>query len=289
MSKYLPIIAACTSTAIGGLVAVYTRLLVQGYDPVSLGVVRYGIALICLLIGLLFIRDRRIERADRLPMALIGILFFSFFPIGFSVALKYTTAAQGALVFSVMPMITLVLAGLARKEKITLKKIFGSFLVFFGVALVVDIDSQGGSETYFGNLIMFCMALLGAIFNLLARPYLQKYNKFCATSWFMLWGWLGMVGFLLASNELTFYVPSSDIWLTIILLGSVGGALPIFLFNWALGHIESTRVAVSIGFNPLVAALAGIFVLSEAVSLDIFFGLAMVVFGVLAANWRSSR
>ena len=38
-----------------------------------------------------------------------------------------------------------------------------------------------------------------------------------------------------------------------------------------------------------MAALAGIFVLSEAVSLDIFFGLAMVVFGVLAANWRSSR
>ena len=32
----------------------------------------------------------------------------------------------------------------------------------------------------------------------------------------------------------------------------------------------------------MVAALAGIFVLSEAVSLDIFFGLAMVVF------WRFS-
>ena len=81
MLKYLPIIAACASTAIGGLVAVYTRLLVQEYDPVSLGVLRYGIALICLLIGVLFIRDRGIQRADRLPMALVGMLFFSFFPV----------------------------------------------------------------------------------------------------------------------------------------------------------------------------------------------------------------
>lgn len=287
MPKYLPITAACISTGIGGLVAVYTRLLVQGYDPVSLGVLRYGIALICLLTGVLFVRDRFIKRVDRVPMALIGILFFSFFPIGFSVALKYTTAAQGALVFSVMPIITIILAGLARREKITLMKLFGSFLVFFGVASVVDLDFQGKGETFFGNLIMFCMAFLGAVFNVLARPYLQKYNKLIATTWFMLWGWLGMVAVLISSSELNFYIPPPDIWLIIILLGSLGGALPIFLFNWALGNIESTKVAVSIGFNPLVAALAGIFVLSEAVNAAMFFGLAMVVFGVLAANWSS--
>ena len=101
----------------------------------------------------------------------------------------------------------------------------------------------------------------------------------------MVWGWLGMVAVLISSSTLNFYVPPPDIWLIIIMLGSLGGALPIFLFNWALGHIESTKVAVSIGFNPLVAALAGMFVLSEAVNGAIFFGLAMVVLGVLAANW----
>ena len=163
-------------------------------------------------------------------------------------------------------------------------KLFGSFLVFFGVASVVDIDSGGESETFFGNLIMFCMAFLGAVFNVLARPYLQKYNKLYATTWFMLWGWLGMVAVLISSSTLNFYAPPPDIWLIIIMLGSLGGALPIFLFNWALGHIESTKVSVSIGFNPLVAALAGMFVLSEAVNGAIFFGLAMVVLGVFAAN-----
>ena len=94
-----------------------------------------------------------------------------------------------------------------------------------------------------------------------------------------------MLVVLISSSALNFYVPPPDIWLTIILLGTLGGALPIFLFNWALGHIESTKVSVSIGFNPLVAALAGMGVLSEAVNGALFFGLAMVVLGVLAANW----
>jgi len=274
------------STSIGGLVAVYTRLIVQDFDPVSLGLLRYGIALLCLFAGMMWIQRPALSRSDRVPMALIGMLFFSVFPVGFSVALKYTTAAQGALVFSLMPVITIILAGVAKKEIITNKKICGSLLVFLGVASVVDIDFDADKETVLGNMIMFLMACLGAGFNLLARPYLKRYNKLYATTWFMFWGWLAMFVALVCSGQLEFSVPPRDIWVTIFILGSIGGALPIFLFNWALGHIESTRVSLSIGFNPLVAAIAGAVVLSEPFTVFNFLGLMLVVVGISIANWR---
>ena len=120
----------------------------------------------------------------------------------------------------------------------------------------VDPNAQSGANTTTPEIIFF---------NVVSVNTLREGNETAASikpndedGWFMLWGWLGMVAVLISSSELNFYIPPPDIWLIIILLGSFGGALPIFLFNWALGNIESTKVAVSIGFNPLVAALLGI-------------------------------
>ncbi len=289
MNPYLPILAACTSTALGGAVAVATRAIVDVVDPVQLGVIRYGIAVLCLLPGALWLGASRFRRADLLPMAVVGVMFFSVFPIGFALSLKYTTASQGALVLSLMPILNMIMAGLAKQEIITRNKVLGGLCVVLGVGLVVDLDGGVASDALRGNLIMFLMAVIGAAFNLLARPYLQRYNQLQMTAWFMTWGWIVMFITTLSTGTLALTLPPLDTWWVLFLLGSLGGAVPIFLFNWALGHIESTLVSVSLGLNPLTAAIFGVWLLSEPLTVYLVLGLALVLSGIVVANWRSRK
>ncbi len=269
--------------------AVATRAVVDTVDPVLLGVIRYGIAVLCLLAGALWMGRMKFARRHYLPMALIGIMFFSVFPIGFSLALKYTTAAQGALVLSVMPILTMLLAALFRQEVITPVKIVGAILVFSGVALVVEVGENATAGAMLGNAIMFGMAVIGAAFNLLARPYLQTYSQLQATTWFMTCGWLAMFMVTLSSGALKFTMPPVETWWVLLFIGTLGGALPIFLFNWALGHIEATLVSVCLGLNPLTAAILGVLVLSEPMTLSLALGLALVLSGIVTANYRSRK
>ncbi|MBL6690376.1 MAG: DMT family transporter [Pseudomonadales bacterium] len=147
-----------------------------------------------------------------------------------------------------------------RQEVITPVKVIGAMLVFSGVA-----------------------------FNLLARPYLQIYSPLQATAWFMACGWLAMFTVTLATGTLEFRMPSADTWWVLLFIGTLGGAVPIFLFNWALGHIEATLVSVCLGLNPLTAAVLGVVVLSEPLTLSLVLGLLLVLAGIVIANYRTKK
>ena len=289
VKSYLPILAACTSTAMGGAVAVATRAIVDVVDPVSMGVIRYGIATLCLVPVALLVGRYNFKRADLLPMAALGVMFFGIFPVGFAMSLKYTTAGQGALVLSLMPVLNMSFSALLKREIITPRKVLGAACIVAGVTMVVDLSAEQSGDAFIGNAIMFLMAILGAMFNTLARPYLQRYNQLQATSWFMLSGWLVLFAVTVATGSLSFSVPPVDTWWVLLFIGSLGGAFPIFLFNWALGHIESSLVSVALGLNPLTAAILGVWLLSEPFTWSLAAGLAFVLLGITFANWRSQK
>ncbi len=290
MSPYLPILAACASTALGGGAAVATRAIIDLVDPVTMGVIRYGIAVMCLVPAALWVGRPTFSRRDLLPMALLGIMFFGVFPVGFAFSLKYTTASQGALVLSLMPVLNMILAAVLKQEIITRRKMFGGACVVAGVAVVVDPSDSHALNATLGNSVMFGMAMIGAVFNTFARRYLQRYHQLQATAWFMVCGWSVLLAICLLFGlvELTHFPPAES-WWVLLFLGTLGGAFPIFLFNWALGHIESTLVSVAVGLNPLTAALFGVILLSEPLSAALVLGLVLVLLGITSANWRDQK
>ncbi len=251
-----------------------------------MGVIRYGIAVLCLVPVALWFGNLKFERQDYLPMSGLGVMFFAIFPVGFAYSLKYTTAGQGALVLSLMPVLNMCFSALLKREIITLKKVLGALFIVAGVAMVVDLSATQSNDAFLGNAIMFAMAVLGAMFNTLARPYLQRYEQLQATAWFMLAGWIVLMVVVVSTGQLSFTLPPVDTWWVLLLIGTLGGAVPIFLFNWALGHIESSLVSVSLGLNPLTAAILGVTLLNEPFSLSLVIGLTLVLAGITFANYR---
>ena len=102
---------AAFSSLSAGIAIVATRLIIPDTDPETIAVLRFGIGALCLTPFLIvgFIRNP-IANADWPKIVLLGILFFGLFAFLSNAALKYTTAAHGAIGLATSPIITLVLA-----------------------------------------------------------------------------------------------------------------------------------------------------------------------------------
>jgi drug/metabolite transporter (DMT)-like permease len=135
---------SCAALCAGTSVAV-TRFVVGEIDPVTVAFYRYAIAMICLLPALPFVWSKaRVPTADVVTIALLGALFFGFFPWAFSAALQYTTAARGAIGIATIPIQTLIVAAISGREPLTRRNVLSVALGFAGIVTVFGPEAFRG-------------------------------------------------------------------------------------------------------------------------------------------------
>jgi drug/metabolite transporter (DMT)-like permease len=283
--------AAMLSSALGGTAVVATRYLIGGIDPVALAFLRYGIGVLCLAAAFMARRMPPVAPRDRLAVVLLGALFFALFPILFNVALSLTTAARGALALSTMPLVTLIAGALLGVEPLTRPKLLGVGVAILGVACALSGGlAAAPAGAWRGDLVMIGTALCGALYNVLSRPCIRRYDPLAFTVQAMLVGTLllglgaGAAGSLPALAALPHVA-----WLAVLYLGVVGGAGSFFLWSYGLGHTTPTRVAVSIAVNPVVALLLGALLLGEPTPAPLLIGLVAVLAGILLTTREPRR
>ena len=285
------ILAACLATTLGGTMVVGTRLVVSQTDPFTMAIFRLGIATLCLLPGAYLTPSPPMSKRDLAGIAALGIMFFAFFSAGLGFALQSTTAARGGLIMAVIPILTIFVAHLLDYEHLSKEKILGALLSFAGVGAVVTTDVLGNkSDILKGDAIMLVMIVLAAFFNVLSRPYLQRYAQIRVIALLMGSGWLALTVCSYAAGW-TDLSPTLDRagWIGLLYIGTIAGAVPMFLYHWALGRIEAGQVAVCNAISPLSAALFGVLILSEPLSWHLAVGLVLVIGGVYLVSWRGLR
>ena len=122
---HVGVLAAVTSSAIGGVAGGATRFVIHATDPVTLGVFRFGTGFLILLPIALLLKSRWPQGRDWIAVALLGILFFFAFSVLFNLAYSYTTAARGALTLSTMPLMTMLVGAALGIERLSARKTIG--------------------------------------------------------------------------------------------------------------------------------------------------------------------
>jgi drug/metabolite transporter (DMT)-like permease len=280
------VLAAMLSSLLGGSAVATTRLVIGAIDPLTLAALRYGIGVACLAALVRLARLRAIAPADRWRVALLGVLFFAIFPVLFNAALAYTTAARGALALATLPLLTMVVARLAGAEPLTAPKLAGVAVAIGGVVLALAGDLGGVPGAWRGDAIMVVTALTGAVFNVLSRPYLQRYPALPFTTAAMA---AGVAALLLiaapsvARHGLAF---GGVQVVAVAYLGVVCAALVFWLWSVGLEHTTPTRVAVTVTVNPVSAMALGALMLGEPVTPALLAGLAAVIGGIVLTTRR---
>ena len=240
MNKNVPAnLAAAVAALCAGTSVVVTRLAVGEIGPIALAFYRYVVAAVCLVPLLPFVWPKvRLPVADIIKIALLGAVFFGFFPWAFSAALQYTSAARGAIDIATIPIQTLIVAVLFGREQMTGRKIISVALAFTGIVVVFGPEAYGGkvSSYLMGDGLMLLGAFSAAIYSVFGRPVVGKYGPMFVMVLAIVFGILALLPLAFASGVLTHWPRfSREGWVAVIFLGT---SVPRFNFPYSPGRCD---------------------------------------------------
>jgi len=280
------ILAAVASSAFGGMAAAVTRFIIDAADPVAIAVFRFGLGFLILLPVALVLRCRWPRGRDWIGVAALGVMFYGAFFVVYAEALVYTTAARGALAISTLPLLTMIVAALLEKEKLTVRKSVGVLVAMSGVALALAAGlAEAPAQAWRGDLIMTAGMLSMALYNVLSRPFMQRSSPLGYATAGMAFG--GGFNALLVLQSGGFAAVASfgaAQWAGVLYLGVFAGALGFYLWVYALERATPTRVANTITVSPIAAAALGAVLLGEPIGVSLLIGIAAVALGIYVAS-----
>lgn len=286
-SRPLAVAAAALSGILVGSAIVATRFAVGQTGPASLAFLRYAIALVCMLPPFLLSARTRIRAPDLPPIAILGMLQFGVLIVLLNFALQYVSAAHASLIFALMPLVALMLAGALGQERFTGAKVAGVTLTVVGVGLTLGLDAisaAGGARSWIGEAAALGSAVCGAVCSVLYRPYLKRYSAVSVS----VTATLAAVVFLavVAGGEGFFAaVPRFTMggWLAVAFIG-INSGVGYFLWLWSLTRVGATRVTVFLALSPLTAGGLGTAILGERTTPTFWLGGACVAGGLWLAH-----
>ncbi len=289
--------AAATGVQVGAAI-VASRMVVAEVPPLTLAMLRYGIGFLCLLPfvfkpwnrtpadGSHRAALRRLPVHDVLAMAALGLGQFAILIALLNFGLQSVGAAQAALIFSLFPLLTLLLSAGLGHEAISLRLLLGVLLSISGVALSMAPKLMHvGAGPWWGELAVLASAAVGAGCSVFYRPYLQRYPTLQVSAFAMLASVLFLA--LLALQEgwparVTQLLPQT--WGVVFFIGASSG-IGYFLWLYALKHESPTRVTIFLALNPLTAAVLGALLLYEPFDLWLLGAIVLIAAGL----WLATR
>lgn len=239
----------------------------------------------CALLAVYTMRYGRlkIERKDWGAIAWLGFLGVLSNQFLYLYGMKFTTAANGALLYAFTPVLVLILSHFILKEKITPKKSLGIFLAFAGIAIVIFEKGVDFSSGYaYGNLMILIAVLAWALFTIMGKAMIVKYGALQTTTAMLI---AGAILYLPAGIYSAVQFPFSNMtglhWGGVLYLSIGTSVLGYVLWYHALGRIETSKAAVFANGQPIIATILSYFFLNYSITGDFVLGGIMTVAGVI--------
>ena len=269
---------------IAGGTHIVAKAVVADIDPATLLFLRTILSIIGMM-AVFYLNGGRlsIQRQDWGRFALLGLLGIPINQFLYLYGMKFTTAANGALLYAATPTFILLLSHFMLKETITAKKAFGIALAFAGITMVIfERGVDFSSEYTYGNIMVLVAVVAWAFFTILGKEMILKYGALQTTTAMMLAGTALFfpVG-LYFSFDFPFSLLRAAHWSGVLYLGFGTSVLGYLLWYYALGRIETAKVAVFANGQPIVATLLSLVFLDYTITGSFVIGGIITIAGVV--------
>ncbi|WP_422445492.1 DMT family transporter [Thermoanaerobacterium sp. DL9XJH110] len=258
-------------------------------SPMGLAVLRFSLASI-IFFALLktHYRGNVIEKRDRPMLWFLGILgVSSYFYVQYT-GLKLTTTVNTAIIIAISPIFTALISSLVfHQERLTPDKILGALIAFAGIFTIFTGrgDMSLGRDTLAGDLLILSNAVAWALFTVLGKSLVDKYDPFVVTAHINIYGTLTMLPLAFAPSFInSFKSMHISTWASALYLAVTCSAFGYFMWYRGVKTLGASRTAVFNYINPLFAVTIGILFLNEPANLRTLLGGAAVLFGVYVAS-----
>lgn len=227
----------------------------------------------------------KLGRRDALSAALAGVALAAHFVAWFESVDRTTVAASVTLV-TTQPAFVAVGAALLLDEPLRRRTVAGIAVALAGSALM-SLDGLLGpstaSDPLLGNALALAGAVLAGLYVLAGRsvrqrvavvPYVTVVYIVCAAA---------LLGYTVSVGDPVFDYPARE-WLLFLGMAVGPGVFGHTVINWALAHVESSVVSVSLVGEPVGSTLLAVLILSEVPGAITLAGGAVVLLGIFVTS-----
>lgn len=204
-----------------------------------------------------FFIKQKIDRKDFVRLAICGLFGVAVNQLMFFNGLMLTSPVNAPVIMTTTPILVLLLSWIILKEKIRPLQGIGILLGAAGSILFVLQNSGDGFANEKGDVFIFLNATSYAIYLVLAKPLMAKYNPLTVITWVFTFGLCYISIWTYSWPEFTDVhwssLTSSEILrLAFVVVGVT--FLPYLLNVYALKKVSPSIVAVYIYLQPILAA-----------------------------------
>ena len=242
-----------------------------------------GASLLFWLFHLFSPRDR-IAGKDYLRLALCGLFGVATNQLLFFEGLNLSTPINAAIIMTSNPVIVLLLSALVFRERLSTLKILGIALAAMGAVYLIagkgDV-SLLQSDTSLGNLFVLINATSYAVYLILVKPLMSKYNALTVIKWVFFFGWFFVLPFGYDQFMEIPWPSMGPIILAETAFVVIFTTFIAYLFNiYAMKTVTSTTVSIYIYLQPIFATLSSVAVGADMLTWSEVGAAALIFAGV---------
>ncbi len=284
------------------------KITVAVFPPMSLGMLRFALALI-----FLFFIKKKIAPNEKLAARDIPLLFGAGF---FGVTLYFfcenngvslVTASEASIAIGSIPVLTMTADWLGEKiaarrrmkqntarqpsafpaPQTRARQWIGALISIAGVWLVAGV-SLAVSGSVLGYIYMAGAAVSWVTYSFLTRPLFSRCSRIHIVFWQSAAGFICFIPFA-AFEFHSWGIPNMPVILHLVFLGICCSALGYWFYATALEILGVSVCAVFINLVPVITVIAGFFIMGDRLMPLQCLGAALVIGGVYLSMWEKKK
>jgi drug/metabolite transporter (DMT)-like permease len=224
-----------------------------------------GALLLFWLLSSLLKLNEKIEKRDWFRLAVAGVFGVAANQLLFFQGLSLTTPINAAIIMTVNPVMVLLIAAVVLRNKVTKTKILGIVLGLSG-AMLLNTYIRGewvipsfSNETAFGDFLVFLNATAYAIYLVIIKPVMQKYNPVTVIKWIFTFGFIYVLPFGVMQIQAVEWNSIPNSILGEIAFVVIATTFLAYLFNiYGLKKLSPSVVSIYIYLQPFLATLVAL-------------------------------
>jgi drug/metabolite transporter (DMT)-like permease len=271
----------------GGMIPAFSKVSLETMNAGTLTILRYVYTFVA-LVAFVYLSGRRVNWRQVslvLPVSVLAAINAICFPM----AVQYVDPASVQLLYTIVPLIVVVLSWLVLKQRTGLGKLLGVFIGLVGVVVVTlaPLFIQGGTVVFHpvGVALVFTGAGAYSLYTVLSKPAQETASPsdmllgtaiatlVCQAAYSMI-----------TSTPVSFAGISPRSLLASIIVGLIGTAFFYWVYQYIVKISSPLMASVILYVQPLFGALVAYMLLGAGLTLYALLGGALALAGVAQVN-----
>ena len=284
----MPYILVLIAGVSWGLIGVFTKAIdTLGFTEMQMLFVK-GVLATAVLLVITFFKDRSQLRLknwkDIRYFVGTGIISFTFFSWAYMKAVNLTSLGVAAVLLYTAPTFVMLFSILLFGEKMTKTKGIVLLMTFVGCILVTGLLEGGLTFTWQGIVIGLAAGVGYALYSIFGTYAIRAgYGSLTISFYTFLMATLTMT-FLVEPVTVVTQITEMGQWPLAISFALLTTVVPYLTYTKGLSGLPASKASVTATIEPVVAALLGILVFHESVTMLKLTGIVLVLSSVVVMS-----